>query len=486
MKTVANPGIRWWTMLAAAALLTLQWSAVQARAALPDFTELAEQNSPAVVNISTTQRAQGQDMPGFRMPEMPDMPEGPWGDLFRHFFGEGPEGGAPPPEAFESQSLGSGFIIDAEGFVLTNYHVVRDAEEIVVRLADRRELVAELIGHDERSDIALLRIEADDLPQVRVGRSEDLKVGEWVMAIGSPFGFDHSVSVGVVSAIGRSLPRETYVPFIQTDVAINPGNSGGPLFNLDGEVVGINSQIYSRTGGFMGLSFAIPMDMAMDIADQLKTKGTVTRGWLGVLIQDVTRELAESFGMTRPRGALVAQVLEESPASQGGIQVGDVIVEFNGQEVAHSSDLPHLVGRARVGAEAEVGLIRDGEHKSLSLTIEELPREEELAQRQPRERNGPAMEQRLNVGLAELNAEQRQQLGIVEGGVVVTQVRPGPAAQAGIRRGDVITRINNAPVEGLADFQQKVRELPAGRSVPVLIQRQGGPVFIALKLGADE
>lgn len=499
MNKLTDHAAGWVGALFAAGLLALPFG-VHARAELPDFTELAEQNSPAVVNISTTQRMPsrgglgGPGIPGIPGEpgdpgepgmEMPELPEGPWGDLFRHFFGEGPEGGMPP-EAFESESLGSGFVIDADGFVLTNYHVVRDAAEIVVRLADRRELVAEVVGHDERSDIALLRIDAKDLPVVRVGDSKKLKVGEWVMAIGSPFGFDHSVSAGVVSAIGRSLPRETYVPFIQTDVAINPGNSGGPLFNLDGEVVGINSQIYSRTGGFMGLSFAIPMDIAMDIVQQLKTDGRVTRGWLGVLIQDVTRELAESFGMARPRGALVAQVLDDSPARAGGIQVGDVIVSFNGEEVSHSSDLPPMVGRAPIGKPARVTLIRDGERVELTLELTALPQEGELAQRRSGEPSGQVTEGRLNIAVMALSDQQREQLSLAEGGVVVAQVNPGLAAQAGIRRGDVIMRLNNQPVNSVADFQRLVRELPAGRSVPVLVQRRGGPVFIALKLPAEK
>ncbi|MCW8888628.1 MAG: trypsin-like peptidase domain-containing protein, partial [Gammaproteobacteria bacterium] len=274
---------------------------------LPDFTELVAENSPAVVNISTLQKQ--KRVGSIKIPDnipLPELPEGnPFEDLLKKYFGHPDIGNGEQPDS-EAQSLGSGFIIDEDGYILTNNHVVDDAEEIIVRLSDRRELQAKVVGTDKQSDIALLKIDADHLPVVKLGKSEDLKVGEWVMAIGSPFGFDHSVSVGVVSALGRSLPSENYVPYIQTDVAINPGNSGGPLFNLDGEVVGINSQIYSRTGGFMGLSFAIPVSVALDVAKQLKEQGHVTRGWLGVLIQDVTRELAESFGMDRPEGALIA------------------------------------------------------------------------------------------------------------------------------------------------------------------------------------
>ena len=300
---------------------------------LPDFTELVEDYGPAVVNISTTQQIKSsRSHKQFKMPEQ--IPEGPFGDLFRHFFDK--DGESREFEEHDAKSLGSGFIISKDGYVLTNNHVIKDAKEIIVRLNDRRELEAEIIGVDPRSDIALLKVEASNLPVVELGNSEKLKVGEWVLAIGSPFGFDHSVTAGIVSAKGRSLPRENYVPFIQTDVAINPGNSGGPLFNLDGEVVGINSQIYSRTGGFMGLSFAIPINIVMNIVEQLKADGTVARGWLGVLIQDVTRELAESFNMEKPRGALVAKVLPGSPAEKYGFQVGDIVTKFNGHEDTHS------------------------------------------------------------------------------------------------------------------------------------------------------
>lgn len=456
-------------------ILTWLWAGVaEARAGLPDFTDMAAKNGPAVVNISTTQKTARRVLPPGM--EMPELPEGPWGDLFRHFFGE--EGTLPEQEQ-ESQSLGSGFIVDSDGYILTNNHVVEDATEILVRLSDRRELVAEVVGSDARSDIALLKIEASDLPLVKLGSSRDLKVGEWVMAIGSPFGFDHSVSVGVVSALGRSLPSESYVPFIQTDVAINPGNSGGPLFNLDGEVVGVNSQIYSRTGGFMGLSFAIPIDVAMEVARQLKETGHVTRGWLGVLIQDVTRELAESFGMKTPAGALVAKVLEESPAAEGGLQVGDVILEFNGHPIKRSSELPPVVGNTPVGKKVPVKVLRDGRSQMLRVAIGELPEEAELEQAQ-----GPARASadRLGLTVSDLNDEQRERLEIAEGGVVVTEVEDGPAREAGIRRGDVITRLNNIAVADSKQFRSQVKELAAGKSVPVLVQRPSGPLFLALKV----
>ncbi len=445
---------------------------------LPDFTSLVEANSPAVVNISTSQKVQRERrLPhGFQMPEIPE--NSPFGDLFRRFFGEG-EGGEP--EEFDSKSLGSGFIISKDGFVLTNAHVVKGADEIIVRLSDRRELEAKVVGLDERSDIALIKIETpQDLPVVRIGKSTDLRVGEWVLAIGSPFGFDHSVTAGIVSAKGRSLPRENYVPFIQTDVAINPGNSGGPLFNLKGEVVGINSQIYSRTGGFMGLSFAIPMDMAMSVADQLKTHGKVVRGWLGVLIQDVTRELAESFGLDKPQGALVARVLPESPAQKAGFEVGDVVLEFNGRDVANSSQLPPLVGSTPVGREVPVKVLRNGDRRTLRVVIGELPSEDELRAAAGEPSSGP--QNRLGIATVELTEEQRKELGIEKGGVLVSGVADGVGKDAGIREGDVIVSLNNQRIAGVAEFESQVKDLPEGKSVAVLVQRKNGPIFLALKI----
>lgn len=456
-------------------------SPIQARQ-LPEFTTLVEANGPAVVNISTTQTREARRIPHeFNLPELPRG--GPWDDLLRHFFGDREPGDSMPREQ-QSRSLGSGFIIDRQGHILTNNHVVEDADEIIVRLNDRRELVATLIGADKQSDIALLKIDAKDLPYVKLGSSEKLKVGEWVMAIGSPFGFDHSVSVGVVSALGRSLPTENYVPFIQTDVAINPGNSGGPLFNLDGEVVGVNSQIYSRTGGFMGLSFAIPIDVAMDVAAQLKEQGYVSRGWLGVLIQDVNRDLAESFGLPRPMGALVAQVMDDSPAAKAGVQPGDVILEFNGKEVLVSSALPPLVGRARVGQDASLKVLRDGKTRTLKVRIAELPGEEGKPEpRTTRPQQGDT--DRLGLDVLELSREERRELGIDKGGVRIGRIIEGPAANAGLIRGDVITRLNNQPVDGVRHYRRLVEGLPAGRSVPVLVIRGGSPRFFALRIPAE-
>ncbi|MDT8384672.1 MAG: DegQ family serine endoprotease [Gammaproteobacteria bacterium] len=478
-------------------VLAISAASVQA-GSLPEFTELVERHSAAVVNISTTQITQHPKVT--RMPRgMPEqIPEGPFGDLFRHFFGDprggfgGPEGqmpeghgapGGPDGGPIEAKSLGSGFIISKDGYVMTNHHVVKDASEILVRLSDRRELVAEVIGSDERSDIALLKVDASDLPVVEIGDSGKLKVGAWVLAIGSPFGFDHSVTAGIVSAKGRSLPRENYVPFIQTDVAINPGNSGGPLFDLDGKVIGINSQIYSRTGGFMGLSFAIPIDMAMNVVAQLKASGHVARGWLGVLIQDVTRELAESFGMDKPSGALVAKVLKDSPAEAAGLEVGDIVTRFNGRDVVHSSDLPPLVGISPVGDKVKVEILRKGKLKVMHVKLGELPEDEiKVAEASPRSAN----ETRLSVAVIDLTAEQREKLEIKDGGVIVQQVQAGPARKAGVRRGDVILMINNIDVKDSQHFAEISADLPVDKSVPLLVQRRGGPVFLALKITADE
>jgi len=450
---------------------------VQARA-LPDFTELVEQTSDAVVNISTIQKVKTGRMHLPEGMEIPDMPEGsPFGDLFKHFFGE--QGGNGEPREREAKSLGSGFIISKDGYVMTNNHVVKDAEEVIVRLHDRREVKAEIIGADERSDIALLKIKADNLPIAKIGKSEALKVGEWVLAIGSPFGFDRSATAGIVSAKGRALPRENYVPFIQTDVAINPGNSGGPLFNLDGEVVGVNSQIYSRTGGYMGLSFSIPIEVAMDVADQLKQHGKVSRGWLGVLIQDVTLELAESFGMSKPQGALVAKVMPDSPAGDADLQVGDIIVGFNGRDIDRSSSLPPVVGSTPVGKKVPVKVIRQGRSQTLWVKLGELPDED--VQIAKAEESKTTSDNRLGVQVADLTAEQRKELDL-EGGVLVEQVADGAASEAGIRRGDIILRIDSELVMDVDQLETMIKKLPAGKSVAILIQRRGGPIFLALKL----
>jgi len=444
---------------------------------LPDFTKLVAENGKAVVNVSTVQKIAASKVPHIEMPDLP--PDSPFGELFKKFFGEG-QGGGNGPE-LDARSLGSGFIISSDGYILTNYHVVKDATEIVVRLNDRRQLTAKVVGFDKRSDIALLKIKADHLPVVKIGDSSKLKAGQWVLAIGSPFGFESSVTAGIVSATGRNLPSENYVPFIQTDVPINPGNSGGPLIDMDGNVVGINSQIYSRTGGYMGLSFAIPIEVAMDVVHQLKTKGHVTRGWLGVLIQDVTRELAESFGMGTPRGALVAKVMPNGPAAKAGIKVGDVIVEFDGQQVNDSGSLPPMVGTTGVGRKVPVKVIRNGHTRVLTVSIGELP--EEVASSDKGQAEVDHTDNRLGLDVGKLGDDQRKAMGLDKrGGVVVKNMREGAAAEAGIRRGDVILMLDGKQVTGPAQFAKLVDALPGGKSVAMLVQRGDGPIFVAVKV----
>ncbi len=449
---------------------------VQARS-LPNFTALVNNNSAAVVNISTSAKStHAVAPPGYNFPDIPK--DSPFHDFFEKYFDGAPGGPGSLPDR---SSLGSGFIISKDGYIITNHHVVKDAEEIIVRLSDRRAFVAELIGSDSKSDIAVLKVEAIDLPILKLGDSSTIQVGEWVLAIGSPFGFDASVTAGIISAVGRSLPNENYIPFIQTDVAINPGNSGGPLFNLDGEVVGVNSQIYSRTGGFMGLSFAVPVNVVKNVYQQLKANGRVSRGWLGVLIQDVTRELAESFDMDYPHGALIAQVLPGSPAEKAGIEVGDIIVKFNGETVSFSSDLPPLVGSTLVGSTVPVGIIRRSKSETIRVNISELPTDDEVIAKGAN--TAPDLDKNaLNIRVKDLNAEQKQELNTGDQGVLVEKIAPGPAQKAGIRQGDIILILNNIKIKDTAHFLDLLKDLPKDRSIPVLIQRRGGPIFLALKL----
>jgi serine protease Do len=468
------------TMVPAYVALAALWlsSAVSAKG-LPEFTALVETYGPAVVNISTKQSQSRSASPHrFAVPDLPE--DSPLNEFFRRFFGE--EGELPEDE-IQARSLGSGFFVTADGYVLTNAHVVEGADEIIVRTSGRQEFLATVVGVDKRSDIALLKVEAQDLPVVKIGSAKDLKVGEWVLAIGSPFGFEHSATAGIVSAKGRSLPSENYIPFIQTDVAINPGNSGGPLFNLDGQVVGVNSQIYSRTGGFMGLSFAIPIDVVMDVVEQLRTKGRVTRGWLGVLIQDVTRELAETFGMTQPAGALVAQVLDDSPAEKAGLKAGDVILEFNGSPVPSSGALPPMVGSSPVGEPARVEVLRRGTRQVIELVIEELPEESELVTATGQ--NDRAKANRIGVVVEDLTAEERERLGIESGGVLVERVESGPAERAGILVGDIILTLDNNDVLNAEQFRETLEAIESGRSVAVLIQRGDGRIFVPLRIAEE-
>ena len=365
--------------------------------------------------------------------------------------------------------------------MVTNHHVIKDAETIIVRLQDRRELEAKVVGSDKRSDIALLKVKADDLPIVKIGSSVNLEVGEWVVAIGSPFGFDHSVTAGIVSAKGRSLPSDSYVPFIQTDVAINPGNSGGPLFNMNGEVVGVNSQIYSRTGGFMGLSFSVPMDVAMKVVDQLKTVGHVQRGWLGVQIQDVSHELAESFDMNKPEGALIARVIKNSPAQRAGLQVGDVIIEFDDHPVPTSSTLPVMVGVTSIGKNVPVVVIRQGRKRNLFVRIGELT--DEVAETAAPSRQDHIVKiERMGVQVAEIPEDIRAELEITHGGALITQVDNGPAANSGLHRGDIILQVQYTNVNGAKQLKQLIDSADSERPLAILVQRGNQPIYLAIKL----
>lgn len=448
---------------------------MSARADMPDFTKLVEKHAPAVVNISTTKKVQRSATGPQLTPEQLEQ-LGPFADLFR--FRGAPNQMQPAPSN-QRHSLGSGFIISDDGYVVTNHHVVEGADEVIVRMNDRRELTAKIIGSDKRSDIALLKVEGKNLPYVNLGHSEDVKVGEWVLAIGSPFGFDASVTSGIVSAKGRALPDENYVPFIQTDVAINPGNSGGPLFNLNGEVIGVNSQIYSRTGGFMGLSFAIPIDDALNVVDQLKSTGTVTRGWLGVTIQEVSRDLAESFGLDKPKGALIAGVVDDSPADKSGLKVGDVIVKFNGKRVIRSSALPPMVGRVKVGEKVPVTVYREGKRRNLSVRVGALDAQvTDVESDKTNSDNGS----RLGLSIREPEDSERQQLSVAEGGVIVTALSSGVALDSGINRGDIITHVNNRKIRSVAQFKSLIASLPSGKVVPFLIARGYGREFIAVRI----
>jgi serine protease Do len=437
-------------------------------AQLPDFTGLVERVSPAVVNISA-QRSAAAPVPGG--PGEEEVPE-----IFRRFFGQP----GVPPMPRERTSMGTGFLISADGYVLTNHHVVDGASEIYVRLTDRRELKAELVGSDEQTDIAVLKLEGRGFPHVALGKSRALKPGQWVVAIGSPFGFDHSVTAGIVSAVGRaSFDRsQQYVPFIQTDVAINRGNSGGPLLNTAGEVVGVNSQIFSNTGGFMGVSFAIPIETAMRSAEQLKTQGYVSRGLLGVNIQDVGRDDAKALGLSRTGGALVSGFSEGSAAEKAGIRIQDVIVRFNGEEVRSASDLPPLVGATPPGSKAKVEVLREGKTLSFEVLVAEAPRN---AQSGGGRAAGSAESTALGLVVEDIDAEQRALLELEEGqGVVISRVLGGAAQRAGLQGGDIVLMVGRTRVGSVEAFREAAAVLPEGEPVMLLIRRGEQTQFVTL------
>ena len=447
---------------------------VTANAQLPDFVSIVEDQAPAVVKITTVTRAKTNTHDprrGFNNPRQ--LP-----DIFREYY-----------ERYgrqrESSSLGSGFIVSKDGYVLTNHHVIDGADEIVVRMTDRSEYEAEVIGTDERSDLALLKIDGKNLPVLKLAAKGTVKVGEWVLAIGSPFGLDYSVSSGIVSAIGRSIrdgEGGTYVPFIQTDVAINPGNSGGPLFNMQGEVIGINSQIYSPSGGSVGLSFAIPSDLAINVMKQLKETGTVARGWLGVGIQDVDKDLAESFGLDKPKGALISHVEDDAPGDKAGLKVGDIIVEFNGSEILTSSDLPSVVGLSTPGDEVAMQVVRSGKQRKMKVTVGTLDEGKVGANLGSGDANDLNQADLLGLVVQTLTKEQAKSLKL-SGGVLVAEVEAGsPAAMARLRRGDVITLIGGSSISSIAEFEKVVGKLPAGKPVPVRIVRNGSAGFVAIQV----
>ncbi|HRD67843.1 MAG TPA: DegQ family serine endoprotease [Candidatus Competibacter sp.] len=455
---------------------------------VPDFSALVQQNAAAVVNVSVT----GKSQPALAWQGMPDSNDdnddndnndnngndnNPFGELFKHFPRPPvPQGGKGMPV----QGLGSGFIISADGYLITNRHVVDGADKITVKLNDKREFPAKVIGSDPQSDIALLKIDAKNLPTVAIGDAGSLKVGQWVFAIGAPFGLERTATKGIVSALGRSLPNDTYVPFIQTDVPINPGNSGGPLFDLTGKVVGINSQIFSRSGGYMGLSFAIPVDVAMEVVAQLKADGHVTRGWMGITLQEVTQDLARSFNLEQPRGALVAEVNQNSPAAKAGLKTGDIIVAYAGKPINDSADLPPLVGSTKPGASKALTVIRDGKEQEIAVTLGQLPDKDqrELALNDVPDDNSP----RLNVAVADLPAGHRN----AGEGVLVQRVGPGAAAEAGVRPGDILLSLNNQKIENAAHLRELVKELPRGKRVPLLVKRGDGALYLAVQIPAAD
>lgn len=455
------------------ALLTSSLSALAA-ANLPDFTELVERQGAAVVNISTVQTV--HQAAGFNGVPLP-FPEGsPFNELFKNFPQQ--QGG----QDYQTQSLGSGFIVSSDGYILTNAHVVNDADEIIVKLTDKREFKAKLIGIDRRSDVAVIKVEAANLPKVTVGDPDALKVGEWVVAIGSPFGLENTVTAGIVSAKGRALPQENYVPFIQTDAAVNPGNSGGPLFNMKGEVIGINSQIFSRSGGYMGLSFAIPIDVAMDVQNQLRAGGKVARGWLGVQIQEVTKELAESFGMKNTNGALIAGVEKGGPADKGGLEAGDVITKFDGKSIGASSDLPRAVGATKPGKNVTAEVFRKGATRTLTLNVGKMPDDTEDAAKPGKSPVKASEANRLGLMLRELTPQERKKTNL-KNGLLIVGVQ-GSAAQVGIRRGDVLLSVGDYEAQSVDQINKLLEPVAAGKLVAMRVMRGDSLFYVTVKVAA--
>ena len=457
-------------------LLLLPLGAYAQARELPDFTDLVEKAGPAVVNISTAQTARAHP----QVPQMPDLDENdPFFEFFRRFMP--PDSGQSPHE-FSTRSLGSGFIISADGYILTNAHVVDGADEITVRLTDKREFKAKVIGADKRTDVALIRIDAAGLPVVKLGDPNKLRVGEWVLAIGSPFGFDNTVTAGIVSGKARSLPQENLVPFIQTDAAVNPGNSGGPLFNLRGEVVGINSQIYSRTGGYMGLSFAIPIDIALDVQNQLRSAGHVSRGRIGVVIQEVTKELADSFGLAKAQGALVNAVEKGGPADKAGVEVSDIITKFDGKNVGSSNELPRIVSATRPGSKVGMQVWRKGASKELTVTVAEIPADKLAGREGKRAKPIEPAANRLGLVLSELSDQQRKELNIASG-VVVEDVRG--QSRADIRKGDIILALihkgSNTEAKSVAQLNKALNAIDKTVTITLQVRRGENQSFVTIK-----
>ena len=437
----------------------------------PNFTEVVEKNIPAVVIVHAKKKILGKNNINQNMPDLPEELK-PFLDKF--FDGEN----GNPSEPRKAPSFGSGFILTKDGYIMTNNHVIANSDEITITMSDQTELSAKLVGSDERSDLALLKVDADDLPTVNIGTSENLKLGEWVLAIGSPFGFDHTVTAGIVSGKKRNLPNESYVPYIQTDVAINPGNSGGPLFNLKGDVVGVNAQIYTRSGGFMGVSFAIPAETLSNVYKQLKKDGKVKRGWLGVYIQEVDKDLAISFGLDKPKGAVVAKILDKSPAQKSGLMQGDIILSFDNKDVNKSKDLPLLVGSTEVNRSVKVKILRNKSIIYKNITIEELPEDNQIASM----REKPVDNKTISgLTVSDINENTKKSLNIY-GGIKVDEISSEQLNQSKIQVNDIITHINNKPIFNVKDFSKKIQNIKDNSVANLLVYRNSTPVYLAIKI----